>query len=222
VGTLLPLFPLQTVLFPGLLLPVHVFEDRYRAMVRDLLAEPEPRRFGVVAIRAGREVGTDGVRALYQVGCTAQIRRLDRGEDVFDLVTTGVARFRLLQLRHDREYLTADVRLLEERIGADRQVAGRLARRVLASFTGYLEALAAAQGGSIDPPELPSDPLLVSYLVAATVLATVDEKQQLLAAPDAVGRLHAELALLSRERSLLTYLKAPPATELTRTVVHPN
>jgi Lon protease-like protein len=70
VSTRLPLFPLGTVLFPGVLLPLHVFEERYRSMVRDLLDAPaEERRFGVVAIREGREVGADGIRALHAVGC---------------------------------------------------------------------------------------------------------------------------------------------------------
>ena len=59
----LPLFPLGTVLFPGLLLPLHIFEDRYRQLVRDLVSQPEPQRFGVVAIREGRETGFEGVSA---------------------------------------------------------------------------------------------------------------------------------------------------------------
>ena len=79
----LPLFPLGTVLFPGLVLPLHIFEPRYRTLVADLVALPEsePRRFGVVAIRAGREVGADGVRALHAVGCTAELRQVQRHED---------------------------------------------------------------------------------------------------------------------------------------------
>jgi hypothetical protein len=65
VDARLPLFPLDTVLFPGTVLPLHVFEERYRLLVRDLLAGPEPRRFGVVAIELdtrsarGRRAGTD-------------------------------------------------------------------------------------------------------------------------------------------------------------------
>ena len=58
----LPLFPLGAVLYPGMLSPLHIFEERYRQLVRDLLERPEPRRFGVVAIRKGRETGIDGVQ----------------------------------------------------------------------------------------------------------------------------------------------------------------
>ncbi|HEY1671362.1 MAG TPA: LON peptidase substrate-binding domain-containing protein, partial [Streptosporangiaceae bacterium] len=64
----LPLFPLGTVLFPGMLLPLHIFEDRYKELVRDLLDGPEPRRFGVIAIKKGRETGVEGVSSLYEVG----------------------------------------------------------------------------------------------------------------------------------------------------------
>src|SRR2546423_12156315 len=86
----LPLFPLGTVLFPGVPLPLHIFEERYRLLVRDLMALPEgaSRRFGVVAIREGREVGADGVRALYPVGCTAELRDVEEDDDGrFDLLT---------------------------------------------------------------------------------------------------------------------------------------
>src|ERR1700748_2733682 len=95
----LPLFPLGTVLYPGLLLPLHIFEERYRELVRDLLAVTDPRRFGVIAIRKGRETGIDGVTALYEVGCMASLRRVEEHEDGrYDLVTVGTERFRLLSL----------------------------------------------------------------------------------------------------------------------------
>ena len=73
---MLPLFPLGAVLYPGMLLPLHIFEERYRQLVRDLMAGPEPRRFGVIAIRKGRETGIDGVQSLYPIGCTATLRQV--------------------------------------------------------------------------------------------------------------------------------------------------
>ena len=73
MSEMLPLFPLSAVLFPGMRLPLHIFEERYRVLVTDLLAKPEPRRFGVIAIRNGREVGADGVTALHEVGCVAAV-----------------------------------------------------------------------------------------------------------------------------------------------------
>src|SRR6202522_2454777 len=106
MAELLPLFPLGTVLYPGMVLPLHIFEERYRQLVRDLLERPEPRRFGVIAIRKGRETGIDGVHSLYQIGCTATLRRVERLEDGrFDLVTVGTERFRLKALDQPLPYL---------------------------------------------------------------------------------------------------------------------
>src|SRR5215472_10605580 len=102
----LPLFPLGAVLFPGLLLPLHIFEERYRQLVRDLQAGPEPRRFGVVAIRQGRETGVDGIQALYEIGCTATVRQVKELEDGrYDIVTVGTDRFRLTGLDESKPYL---------------------------------------------------------------------------------------------------------------------
>ena len=92
VTTRIPLFPLGTVLYPGLMLPLHIFEDRYRQLVRELVDAPEgaSRRFGVVAIREGREVGSDGIKALHDIGCMAELRQVEQYEDGrYDIVTTG-------------------------------------------------------------------------------------------------------------------------------------
>src|ERR1700730_5826820 len=92
----LPLFPLGTVLYPGLLLPLHIFEDRYRQLVQDLLAGAAPAGAGVIAIRKGRARGIDGVSALCEIGCTATLRRVMEHQDGrFELVTAGTQRFRL-------------------------------------------------------------------------------------------------------------------------------
>ena len=96
----MPLFPLGSVLYPGLVLPLHIFEERYRQLVADLLAGPEPRQFGVIAIRHGRETGINGVSELYATGCTAVLQRVERHDDgQYDLVTVGAERFKLLGLR---------------------------------------------------------------------------------------------------------------------------
>ena len=89
----LPLFPLHAVLCPGVALPLHVFEARYKAMVERCLADQSP--FGVVLIREGREVGP-GDLAVAGVGTVAEIREATRYPDGrFDLLTLGTQRFRL-------------------------------------------------------------------------------------------------------------------------------
>lgn len=219
----LPLFPLGTVLFPGLVLPLHVFEERYRTLVRDLLAlEEDERRFGVVAIRQGREVGADGVDALYDVGCVAHVRRAEPYDDGrYDLVSTGTARFVLRDLDDSGPYLVGEVDLLPDELGPAPE-APLLDRAVRAAFATYLGALSAASGEEVPLPDLPDSPLVLGYLVAATTALDLDERQRLLAEPDGASRLRAELRLLRREATLLTHLSAAPAPELARGPVSPN
>jgi uncharacterized protein len=219
----LPLFPLGLVLVPGQLLPLHVFEDRYRVLVQDLLDLPEPeRRFGVVAIRSGREVGTDGVLALHDVGCTAHLRRVERYEDGrADVLTTAVERFRVVGFEHDKPYLVGRVEELPEADG-DPDEAALLAGSVRTALPTYLRALAAAGGAPFDEPDLPENSRSLSYLVAAAVRVDLDDRQALLAVPDDAARLRAGLDVLRREARLMRTLSAVPAPELARTPLSLN
>lgn len=98
----IPLFPLETPLFPGVVLPLNIFEPRYRQLVADLSALPEgsPRRFGVVAIRQGWEVERVApAEALFDVGCTAVLRVVaPQSDGGYQVVTVGGERFRLLDV----------------------------------------------------------------------------------------------------------------------------
>ena len=218
----LPLFPLGTVLYPGLLLPLNIFEERYRELVRDLLDGPEPRRFGVIAIRRGRETGVDGISALYQIGCTATLREVAEQEDGrYLLVTVGTQRFRLASLDHSRPYLQGEVDLLEEEVG-DEAAAGLAVHAVQRCFHGYVEALASRESVEVSVPELPDEPLLLSYLVAASMILDLSVRQDLLAEPDAERRLGAERTLLARETTMLRSLTATPAPDLRNTPYNPN
>jgi Lon protease-like protein len=154
MGEMLPLFPLGAVLYPGMLLPLHIFEERYRQLVRDLLDGPDPRRFGVIAIRKGRETGIDGVHSLYEVGCIATLRRVEQHEDGrYDIVTVGTQRFKLLSLDETRPYLQGEVELLADDV-TDEVAAAPLARTVQAAFRGYLDALTERQGLLAEPDTL--------------------------------------------------------------------
>ena len=218
----LPLFPLGTVLYPGLLLPLNIFEERYRQLVHDLLEGPEPRRFGVIAIRKGRETGVDGISALHEIGCTATLREVAEQDDGrFHLVTVGTQRFRLASLDGSRPYLRGEVELLDEEVG-DEAAAGLAVQAVQRSFRGYVEALASRKNADASVPELPDEPLLLSYLVAASMILDLPVRQQLLAEPDAERRLAAERALLARETTMLRSLTATPAPDLRNTPYNPN
>jgi Lon protease-like protein len=213
----LPLFPLGSVLFPGVVLPLHIFEPRYRRMVADLreLPEGEPREFGVVAIRDGREVGPEAVESVYDVGCTARISALEAHEDGrYSLVTTGTQRFRLLDVDTTGPYLRGEVDFLEESAGPDAEA---LKTSSTALLLGYQRALAGLRGVRAGPiPELPDDPTVLSYLIAAAMVLDLRDKQRLLATPDTATRLKREQALLRRETLLIKELRTLPAVDLLR------
>jgi uncharacterized protein len=210
----LPLFPLGSVLFPGLLLPLHIFEPRYRQLVADLLAGPEPRQFGVVAIRRGRETGVDGVSALYETGCTAVLRQVERLDDGgFEVVAVGAQRFRLGKLADPSPYLSGVVELLPDEIG-DSAEAALAARAVQQLFRTYLDLLAERGGVRVTVPDLPDEPVLLSHLVAAAVVVDLPDRQRLLEEPDAHRRLAAERTLLAREIRMTRSLTTTPAPDL--------
>lgn len=213
----LPLFPLGLVLYPGMLLPLHIFEERYRRLVRDLLDQQDGTRvFGVIAIKAGREVGTEGVTALHEIGCTAELRYAEAYRDGrFDIIATGVHRFRLRRV-HEAAPMRAEVDLLPDtRSGQSVDLAERVARQ----FGDYREALMTAQGVTEEDEtlQLPDDPAELAYLVASAMILDLTDKQQLLAAASVDDRLRLESTLLRREASLVGGLGLRPAVELPRT-----
>lgn len=244
--TRLPLFPLNTVLFPGLVLPLNVFELRYRTMMRDLLQLPEdgPRPFGVVAIRDGHEVAPSGtglpkeggppepgpaagfgatpMGSFHEVGCVADASTIrpraplgEAGEPAasYEVLATGTSRFQLLSVDTSGPYLTAEVRQVPEEAGAG---AGALASGVLGAFRAYQKALAGANEHTLAPgQELPEEPSVVSYLVAAATVLYTGDKQRLLQAETTAARLAEELRLLRRETALIGALPSVPGAEFT-------
>ncbi|MFI1766906.1 LON peptidase substrate-binding domain-containing protein [Streptomyces sp. NPDC020800] len=236
----LPLFPLNSVLFPGLVLPLNVFEERYRAMMRELLKTPEddPRRFAVVAIRDGSEVapsapgmpdpttqpergpaagfGPDPLHAFQQVGCIADAATVrERADGTFEVLATGTTRVRLLSVDASGPFLTAELEELPEEPGDE---AGALAEGVLRAFRQYQKRLAGARERSLSTgADLPDDPGVVSYLVAAAMVLDTPTKQRLLQAADIASRLRDELKLLRAETAIIRSLPSLPAFELTRT-----
>ena len=141
----IPLFPLHTVLCPGIVLPLHIFEDRYRALTRHCLDTGAP--FGVVLIRGGREVGSGGTLALAGVGALVEIREAGRYPDGrYDLLAAATGRFAIDAVDPAREpYLVADVTPLEDEVG-DEARAERLAAAAIRRFVRYLELMRARDG----------------------------------------------------------------------------
>ncbi|WP_129839253.1 LON peptidase substrate-binding domain-containing protein [Streptomyces sp. RFCAC02] len=238
--TRVPLFPLNTVLFPGLVLPLNVFEARYRALMAALLELPEdgPRPFGVVAIRDGHEVAPSAVglpesgkppragaaagfavddpkRSFHAVGCIADATTIRRrpADEGYEVLATGTTRFRLVSVDADGPYLRAEVEPLEEVAGVG---AGALASGVLRAFRSYQKVLAGANERSLAPgQELPDDPSVVSYLVAAATMLCTGDKQRLLQAETTAARLAEELRVLRQETAVIAKLPSVPGAEFT-------
>jgi hypothetical protein len=145
----IPLFPLHTVLCPGIVVPLHIFEARYRALTRHCLDSGTP--FGVVLIRDGREVGDQRVMALAGVGAFAEIRRAGRYPDGrYDLLAAGTGRFAIESVDTAAEpYLVAEVTPLEDKVG-DEPRAERLAETAISRFVRYLELMRARDGETAD------------------------------------------------------------------------
>lgn len=211
-----PLFPLRTVLVPGLVLPLHIFEPRYRLMIRNLTLGPEDERgFGIVAIRPGADPQAHGVDALYEMGTMARITQVDRLPDGrYDLVTVGARRFTIESLNNELPYARADVRLADEPLG-DPLRAHALARTATRLLAEYRQVI--AEWGVIDIAEiasLPDDPVVLSYLIASAIVADLPERQRLLGIADAEHRLAAVCDTLRREMAVMAALPSMPAVDL--------
>jgi len=218
----IPLFPLGTVLVPGLVLPLHIFEPRYRHLMQDLQTRREDdRAFGVVAIREGWEVGDEGVTAMFDVGTLAVVRDISPYPDGrYDVVTNGDARFRIIALAEsDAPYLMAEVEWLAEDGPGDDAEAAVLAEGVVRRFDAYRSAV--ADTGAIEAAqmlELPEDPRILSYLVAVAMVLDLSDRQLLLEAATTTDRLRIEAALLTRETLIVRELPSLPAVDLARTI----
>lgn len=181
-----PMFPLGSVLLPGMVLPLHVFEDRYRALMRDCLAAD--RRFGVTLIERGSEVGGGDIRAM--AGTIAEILQAEELPDGrFAIVAVGSHRIRVQEWLPDDPYPRAEVEdwpdvpstQPEEAVAAYEERAAQL-RRVL--------AMAVELGADADPlVELADDADIGSFQIGVLSPIGALDRQRLLTAPGVDARL---------------------------------
>ena len=194
----LPIFPLNTVLFPGAQLPLQIFEERYKAMLRDCMDGDS--RFGVSLIREGVEVG--GPAVPHRIGCVARIVQVDRIEgERFFVSAVGEARFRLLNTVSRDPYLTARAEILDEESGETSSE--ELVSEATAAFSEYARRAVGLAGGWVSRTRVPSDPAALSYHIAGSMQIGLADKQSLLEAPNAAARLRAETDLIERNLDAL-------------------
>ena len=199
----LPMFPLGTVLLPGVFLPLHVFEPRYRALVHDCLAgTPE---FGVALIERGQEVG--GGDSRFDVGCVARIVEAGKFPDGrWALGTVGVRRIRVVEWLTDDPYPRA---MVEEWPDPDPPADAEQRRDEAVAALRRVLAMAAELGESVAPAivEVDDDPTVASHQLAALAPIGPLDRLALLAAPG-VGERYGVLlqALADAETVLATRL----------------
>jgi Lon protease-like protein len=220
VATSLPMFPLNAVLFPGVSVPLTVFEDRYRALVHHLLRQdPDERYFGSVGIREGYEVGEHGAQSVFRIGCRVKMTDVSSHPDgTFSLVAVGMERISLEQLDVSGAYPVGQV---EERPEAGRPVPPEVVERAQAAFVAYRAMLAELREDPYPYP-LPQDPAYLSWTLAAVAPLPLHERQALLEAEDAGVRLSMVTELLRTELQAMNVIPSLPATEVARTRWSPN
>jgi Lon protease-like protein len=198
----LPLFPLNTVLFPGMPLHLHIFEPRYKVMIGECIRDSRP--FGVVLIRSGYEVGATA--ETYDTGTTAVITHVKYLEDgEMNIATVGHTRFKISAMHHHKPYLTGlvDDFPLEK---TDDPCIGSIARRIAPMVKKYVSIFAELGNSKFQVDKLPEDPVALAFLTAVVLNVPAKDKQHLLTSPDLVSLLRAEQKMLAREALILKHL----------------
>lgn len=201
----LPLFPLNTVLFPGTPLKLHIFEERYKLMISECYESGKP--FGVALIKNGREVG--GYAQPFAIGCTAIINQLEPlPEGRMNILALGQERFQIHSLKYDRPYLTGVVESypVTHQRTADLNESGEILRRWVKR---YLEILTQAAETPIEMVDLPQEPLKLAYLASFLLNAPATQKQVLLDIEEADDLMIRIRAIYRREVTLLDMMLTP-------------
>jgi len=208
----LPLFPLNTVLFPGMPLNLHIFEDRYKTMMNLCVEKHQP--FGVVLIKSGTEA-FGPLAEPHMIGCTAhitQVQPLSQGR--MNIVAIGQERFEIISTNNDRPYMTGNVQLLRM-TNTDTRLLSTPGAKLRPWIERYLSMLARAGDIQFDAKQLPKEPLALAYLGAVLVQVPPVQKQELLAVNDGFSLIDSIRALYRREVALLQAVlsKEPDETD---------
>ncbi|MCE2471452.1 MAG: LON peptidase substrate-binding domain-containing protein [Anaerolineae bacterium] len=203
------MFPLNTVLFPGMQLKLHIFEPRYKTLINQQIEENKP--FGVVLIRHGAEIGNQDT-VPFDVGCTADIgkvQRLPLGR--MNIVTTGHRRFRINAIDRSQPYLVGDVDFFmpeEDRPGVIK-VYSKVLRPLLLR---YLDILSSASDAHFDPEQLPRQPRAIAQIGSIILQADNLQKQELLSI-DSLSNLLTTLVDIYRLETMLLKVRLSPPGE---------
>ncbi|MEI2821636.1 MAG: LON peptidase substrate-binding domain-containing protein [Marmoricola sp.] len=216
----LPMFPLNAVAFPGATVRLNVFEDRYRALVEHVLSQPKPERlFGITAIREGYEVGAHGVQSLHTTGTLMQLVEASRTHDGrFEIEAVGRQRLSLLRMHPAGDFPVGEVELLDEPMGEN---VGKAMLSAMNAFGHYREQIEDLVDLDFSD-DWPDDPEWLSWSMAADVMLTMAQRQELLLCTTSADRLRHLAQYLREETRAMQALPSLPATDLARTRWSPN
>jgi Lon protease-like protein len=198
----LPIFPLNTVLFPGMPLALHIFEARYKQMIGKCLEGDKV--FGVNLIKHGSEA-LGPLAEPYMIGCTARIietQLLEEGR--MQITALGERRFRIQKLMDDRPYLVGSVEYQPFSVDQPDELQ-QGAQQLTPKVRQYINLLNQIETVDLDPENLPQDPLMLAYLAAALLQMPPNEKQKLLESESALELINSTNQVYSRE---ITFLRA--------------
>lgn len=200
----LPLFPLNTVLFPGMPLTLHIFEERYRQMIKSCVDDKQP--FGVALIKQGVEA-MGPLAQPHGVGCTAEIAQVQALKDGrMNILAVGRERFQIVSLHYDRPYLRATVEPFPLLDADGSEDAYSAAERLRPRAEAYVRLLSEAGDVDFDTSSLPQDPEALAYLAATVLQIPNSQKQDLLATGAVLPMLTAMHDLFRREMPVLRLL----------------
>lgn len=213
----LPLFPLHTVLFPGAPISLHIFEERYRLMIGQCLAQQQP--FGVVLLRSGSEVSPDDpyIRSLrrqmdiddtivreavvpFEIGTIARITESQRFDDGrYLLIALGQRRFRVQYIIQHQPYIVASVTQLAEETST---LSPTMISELRQVYEQYWATITRVTGREYDYEELPVDAVELSYWLAHRFRVDNQRKQRWLES-DVATRLREMTSMLKMEMAML-------------------
>jgi len=183
VSSLMPIFPLELVLLPGVPLPLHIFEPRYKEMIVECLEQKKP--FGIV------RASSDGVA---DIGCTAEIMSVTKKYDDgrMDILTRGVERFEVIQVNEERSFLQAEISLVQDEDEEDEP--GKPATEMVTQAVRLHAEIAKLAGAEPSGPDEQAGNL--SFLLAGSLPLDLDFKQSLLSTLSEAKRLEAVVGYL--------------------------
>jgi Lon protease-like protein len=207
----IPLFPLNVVLFPGMMLPLHIFEKRYQAMVKACISNAD-QTFGVILAKS-RQAVAPGVanlypNDLYEVGTTAHITAVEHLKDGrMNIITVGQERFVIKSIKaSEHDYLLGEVDPFLMQGNSNTALVDRLTQKLKTMVRNYIDQLASASGEDLSGATLPADPQALAYLAGAAMQGPLPDKQRLLAADSLSSLIVKTVNVLDKENQILAYM----------------